>query len=67
MIVLQPHGRSSKEVPVSIIGGLDVHRRQITYDWIDTETGQQRQGRLAPASRSAIAKNSVQNERTRCV
>ena len=54
MIVLQPHGRSSKEVPVSIIGGLDVHRRQITYDWIDTETGQQRQGRLAPASREHL-------------
>jgi hypothetical protein len=54
MIVLQPHGRSSKEVPVSIIGGLDVHRRQITYDWVDTETGQQRQGRLAPASREHL-------------
>ena len=39
---------------MSIIGGLDVHRRQITYDWIDTETGQQRQGRLAPASREHL-------------
>jgi transposase len=39
---------------VSIIGGLDVHRRQITYDWIDIETGQQRQGRLAPAGREHL-------------
>jgi transposase len=54
MIVLQPHGRSSKEVPVSILGGLDVHRRQITYDWIDTDTGQTRQGQLAPASREHL-------------
>jgi hypothetical protein len=35
MIVLEPHGRSSKEVPVSIVGGLDVHRRQITFAWVD--------------------------------
>jgi transposase len=54
MIVLRPRGRSSKEVPVSIIGGLDVHRRQITYDWIDTDTGQTRQGQLAPASREHL-------------
>jgi len=39
---------------VSIIGGLDVHRAQITYDWIDTDTGQTRQGRLAPASREHL-------------
>src|SRR5919201_5454325 len=54
MIVLRPRGRSSKEVPVSILGGLDVHRRQITYDLVDTETGQQRQGQLAPASREHL-------------
>ena len=39
---------------MSIIGGLDVHRRQITYDWIDTDTGQTRQGQLAPASREHL-------------
>ncbi len=30
---------------MTIIGGLDVHRSQITYDWIDT--GQGRRGQLA--------------------
>jgi hypothetical protein len=39
---------------VSIIGRLDVHRAQITYDWIDTDTGQTRQGQLAPASREHL-------------
>jgi hypothetical protein len=39
---------------VSIRGGLDVHRRQITYDWIDTDTGQMRRGQLAPASREHL-------------
>jgi hypothetical protein len=39
---------------VSIIGGLDVHRAQFTYDWIDTDTGQTRQGQLAPASREHL-------------
>jgi len=39
---------------VSIIGGLDLHRAQITYDWIDTDTGQTRQGQLAPASREHL-------------
>ena len=39
---------------MSIIGGLDVHRAQITYDWIDTDTGQTRQGQLAPASREHL-------------
>src|SRR5919201_4683412 len=46
--------RSSKEVPMSIIGGLDVHRSQITYDWIDPETGQHQRGRLAPAHRAHL-------------
>jgi transposase len=39
---------------VSTISGLDVHRAQITYDWIDTDTGQTRQGQLALASREHL-------------
>jgi hypothetical protein len=31
-----------------IIGGLDVHRSQITDDWIDTDTGQHQRGREPP-------------------
>jgi transposase len=40
--------------PDAIIGGLDVHRSQITYDWIDTDTGQRRRGQLAPATREHL-------------
>jgi len=54
MIVLKACWRSSKEVPMAIIGGLDVHRSQITYDWVDTDTGQGRRGRLAPATREHL-------------
>jgi transposase len=39
---------------MSIIGGLDVHRRQITYDWVDHDSGETRRGRIAPATRAAL-------------
>ena len=54
MIVLKACWRSSKEVPMAIIGGLDVHRSQITYDWIDTDSGQRQRGQLAPAHREHL-------------
>jgi AcrR family transcriptional regulator len=56
MIVLEPHGRSSKEVPVSIVGGLDVHRRQITFDWVDWATGQAQRGQITPATRQGLGR-----------
>jgi hypothetical protein len=37
-----------------IVGGLDVHRRQITFDYLDERTGQQRRGRIAPADRMLL-------------
>src|SRR4029453_1887532 len=43
--------REPEEVPMAIVGGLDIHRRQITYDWIDIDTGQARHGRIQPATR----------------
>jgi transposase len=36
---------------MAILGGLDIHRRQITYDWIDTTSGETCRGQLSPASR----------------
>lgn len=36
---------------MSIVGGLDVHRRQITFDWVDHDTGETARGRIAPATR----------------
>ncbi|WP_214369700.1 IS110 family transposase [Pseudonocardia sp. H11422] len=38
---------------MSIVGGLDVHRRQITFDYLDEGTGQVRRGR-APANRELL-------------
>ena len=32
-----------------IVGGLDIHRKQITFDYLDTGTGQVRRGQIAPA------------------
>jgi transposase len=56
MLVLKACWRSSKEVPMAIIGGLDVHRSQITYDWVDSDSGsgQHQRGRLAPAHREHL-------------
>jgi transposase len=34
-----------------IVGGSDVHRRQITFDYLDERSGQTRRGRIAPANR----------------
>jgi transposase len=39
---------------VSIVMGLDQHRAQITGEWIDTETGEVRRGRVAPADRAGV-------------
>jgi transposase len=39
---------------MAIVGGLDVHRRQITFDYLDTEGGQVRRGRIAPADRQLL-------------
>lgn len=36
---------------MGIVGGLDVHRSQITFDWMDTETGESARGRISPANR----------------
>jgi transposase len=39
---------------MTIIGGLDVHRAQITFDYVDTETGEVRTGQIRPATRQAL-------------
>ena len=36
--------RELEEVPMSIVGGLDIHRSQITFDYLDTRTGEVRCG-----------------------
>ena len=34
-----------------IVGGLDIHRKQLTFDYLDTETGEVKRGQIAPADR----------------
>jgi transposase len=37
-----------------IIGAFDVHRKQITYKWLDKETGEVRRGHIMPALRETV-------------
>jgi transposase len=37
-----------------IVGGLDIHRKQITFDYLDTVTGEVRRGQIAPADRQHV-------------
>src|SRR2546425_930884 len=39
---------------MSIVGGFDVHRRQITFDYVDTDTGRLQRGRITPACRAVL-------------
>src|SRR4051812_50206631 len=36
---------------MAIVGGLDLHRKQITFDVLDTVSGEVRRGRISPADR----------------
>jgi transposase len=40
---------------MSIIGGLDIHRKQLTFDYVETQTGRLERGRIAPADRERLA------------
>ena len=37
-----------------IVGGLDIHRKQLTIDYLDTVTGQVERGQVAPADREHL-------------
>jgi len=39
---------------MGIVGGMDIHRRQITFDYLDTDSGQASRGRIAPADRHQV-------------
>src|SRR5829696_9525963 len=43
-----------EEAPMRIVGGLDIHRRQITFDYLDERSCQCRRGRIAPADRQLL-------------
>jgi hypothetical protein len=38
-----------------IVGGFDIHRNQITFDYLDVETGQLQRGQIVPADRAHLA------------
>ena len=40
---------------MSIVGGLDIHRKQLTFDYLDQATGEVTSGRIAPADRGHLA------------
>jgi transposase len=40
---------------MSIVGGLDIHRKQLTFDYVERDTGRWERGRIAPADRARLA------------
>src|SRR6266566_6795645 len=46
--------REREEVPMPIVGGLDIHRKQLTFDYLDTVTGEVKRGQIAPADRAHL-------------
>jgi transposase len=47
--------RSSRRSLI-IVGAFDVHRRQLTFEYLDTVTGELRGGRVVPADRQHLRK-----------
>jgi transposase len=45
--------REREEIPMTIVGGFDVHRKQITFDYVDND-GLVRWGQIRPATRSTL-------------
>src|SRR4051812_34290633 len=37
-----------------IVGGIDIHRQQLTFDYVDTDTGETVTGRISPADRECL-------------
>ena len=38
----------------SIVGGFDIHRKQLTFDYLDTVAGEVRRGQITPADRGHL-------------
>jgi transposase len=39
---------------MSIVGAFDVHRRQLTFEYLDTSSGELKRGRIVPADRARL-------------
>ena len=46
--------RSLRRSRCPSLGGLDIHRKQITFDYLDTGTGEVKRGQIAPADRAHL-------------
>ena len=46
-----PEVQEREEVLMAIVGGFDVHRQQITFNHVETETGEVHRGKISPATR----------------
>jgi hypothetical protein len=44
-----------EEALVSIVDGVDIHRKQLTFDYVEQETGRWERGRVIPADRQHLA------------
>jgi transposase len=44
-----------EEAVMPIVGGVDVHRKQLTFDYVEREAGGWERGRIAPADRQHLA------------
>jgi hypothetical protein len=47
-------GPERAEVVVPIMGGIDIHRAQLTFDYVDGDSGEVFRGRIAPADRARL-------------
>ena len=39
---------------MDIVGAFDVHRKQITFDYMEMETGEVHRGKIRPATRESL-------------
>jgi transposase len=49
--VVQVSLQELEEVLMRIVGGLDIHRQRVTFDWVDLDSGEAERGRITPADR----------------
>ena len=47
-------GAERGEVVVPVVGGIDIHRAQLTFDYVDVDSGEVFRGRIAPADRAQL-------------
>jgi transposase len=53
LIWRQKNFQELEEVPMTMVGGFDVHRKQITFDYVDSD-GLVRWGQIRPATRKTL-------------